>query len=98
MSITKHSISVAALAEGKDRRIAKLEQELVRRGKWHHPNCRKMIYDHYSSPCTCEAVFAELEQENARLLAEIALITDDGTKYAMAYNRGYESGLRAGKG
>lgn len=38
-------------------RISELELELRRRSTWHNPNCRKMVYDISSSPCTCEAEY-----------------------------------------
>ena len=51
----------------KDKQIAELEAELRRRSEWHHPACRKLMYDIGSSPCTCEQ---EYKSENATLSAE----------------------------
>ena len=54
----------------KDKQIAELEAELRRRSEWHHPACRKLMYDIGSSPCTCEQ---EYKSENATLTAELAI-------------------------
>ena len=44
-------------------KISELEKEIQRRGKWHHPACRKLMYDLYSSPCTCEKEYCDEKRE-----------------------------------
>jgi len=48
------------------------QQELGRRGEWHHPGCRKMMYDHFSSPCTCES---EVNRQVAELQSQLSTQT-----------------------
>jgi len=55
---------------GLETRNATLAAELRRRSEWHHPACRKLMYDIGSSPCTCEQ---EYKSENATLTAELAI-------------------------
>jgi len=72
------------------RRIAELEKELRKCGDWHHPSCRKMIYDISSSPCTCDYVFEELEQENEKLSTALAELHDrlkNGISYDEKHNQ-----------
>jgi len=63
-------------------KVRALEAELRHRSTWHHPACRKLMYDIGSSPCTCESEFNytvealgkerdELKAENAALKIQL---------------------------